>query len=210
MTWLEHYRCTYFSKLDMNFQPATRVLTQGMYSRAVGFDILWRLLLRKKQQNFSIIETGTLRNPGDWMDGQSAWLFTEFVRCHSGSVQSVDIDRQACEKARSAIAAPEFSVTCSDSVTWLKSCTNLNTVDLFYLDSYDVDWANDSPSAEHHLQEFLVIEPNLAPGTIVAIDDNSRWSQDYRRTGKGRRIVEYLADKNIVPIYDEYQIIFSL
>jgi hypothetical protein len=45
----------------------------------VGFDIIFRLLLNQKQSNFNIIETGTLRIPGNWMDGQSAKLFTEFV-----------------------------------------------------------------------------------------------------------------------------------
>ena len=83
-------------------------------------------------------------------------------------------------------------------------------MDLFYLDSYDVKWHNDHPSAEHHLQEFLVIEPHLKPGVIVALDDNSRLIETNARTGKGRRVVEYLEQKGIQPIYDDYQIIYKL
>jgi hypothetical protein len=93
-------------------------------------------------------------------------------------------------------------------VEWLQSQPDLEDVDLFYLDSWDVKWANDRDSAEHHLREFRSIEPYLKPGAIVAIDDNARFL-DGRRTGKGRRIVEYLADKNGHPIYDAYQIIYQ-
>jgi hypothetical protein len=68
---------------------------------------------------------------------------------------------------------------------------------------------DDTQSAEHHLREFQTIEPHLKPGCVVALDDNSRWVNNHRRTGKGRRIVEYLQDQNHLPIYDEYQIIFQ-
>jgi len=209
MTWLEHYRSTYYPKLDINFTGAKGMLAAGMYNRACGFDIMWRLLLKQRSQDFRIIETGTLRDPGNWTDGQSARLFTEFVDWHGGQMRSVDIDPHACDIARATIPSDRFDVACSDSVSWLQGLTDLETVDLFYLDSYDIDWNNDTPSADHHLQEFLIIEPYLRAGTIVAIDDNSRWHETNRRTGKGRRVVEYLENQGIIPIYDEYQIIFQ-
>ena len=165
--------------------------------------------MNQKTSNFNIVETGTLRNPGNWTDGQSAALFTQFVKHHSGCVRSVDIDPNACTAAREFIASEQFEVACGDSVTWLKQQTDLDQVDLFYLDSYDVDWNNDTDSANHHLQEFLAIESFIRPGTVVALDDNSRWAANNRRTGKGRRVVEYLADQKHWPIYDEYQIIFQ-
>ena len=92
---------------------------------------------------------------------------------------------------------------------FLQEQSDLHEVDLFYLDSWDVKWENDTDSAEHHLKEFLSIEEHLSPGAVVAIDDNSRHLLDNRRTGKGRRIVEYLESKNIQPIYDAYQIIYQ-
>ena len=180
-----------------------------MYNRAVGFDIIFRLLLNQKRTNFSIVETGTLRTPDNWVDGQSARLFTEFVDQHGGHVRSVDIDADACQAARDHIKSKNFSVANSDSVTWLTRHTDLDLVDLFYLDSWDVDWNNDTASAEHHLKEFQAIESYLKPGCVVALDDNSRWSSNYYRTGKGRRVVEYLYDQGHLPIYDEYQIIFQ-
>ena len=209
MNWLEHYRKVYYSLLNINFTGAQGILASGMYNRAVGFDIMWRLLLNQKQQHFNIVETGTLRTPNNWMDGQSAYLFTEFAKQHGGQVRSVDIDNTACQTASNFITSDAFSVACSDSVTWLTQQTDLDQVDLFYLDSYDVDWNKDNDSAEHHLKEFLIVEPQLKPGAVVTIDDNSRWAGTGSRTGKGRRVVEYLEQKGIYPIYDEYQIIFQ-
>ena len=208
-TWLDHYRRIYYPLLNIQFDGVQGVLADGFYNRAVGFDIIFRLLLNQKQSNFNIVETGTLRTPGNWMDGQSARLFTEFVDLYNGQVRSVDIDSVACEAARDTIVSNKFSVAHSDSVAWLQQQTDLDQVDLFYLDSYDVDWNDDTASAEHHLNEFLTIEPFVRPGLVLVIDDNSRWVNNHRRTGKGRRVVEYLEIQGHFPIYDEYQIIFQ-
>jgi len=207
--WLDHYRRIYYPLLNIQFDGVQGVLADGFYNRAVGFDIIFRLLLNQKQSNFNIVETGTLRTPGNWMDGQSARLFTEFVDLYNGQMRSVDIDSVACEAARNTIVSDKFSVALSDSVDWLKQQTDLDQVDLFYLDSYDVDWNDDTTSAEHHLNEFMVIEPYIRPGVVVVVDDNSRWVNNNRRTGKGRRVVEYLETQGHFPIYDEYQIIFQ-
>lgn len=209
MNWVDHYRRTYYPLLNIQFTNAHGILAPGIYNRAVGFDIIFRLLLSKKKQDFKIIETGTLRNLGNWMDGQSAKLFAEFVDVYGGTIRSVDIDPEAVNVAQASIVSENFSVALSDSVKWLKKQKDLNQVDLFYLDSYDVDWNDDTPSAEHHLKEFKVIESKIKPGAVVVIDDNSRWVNNHRRTGKGRAIVEYLESKDHLPIYDEYQIIFQ-
>ena len=209
MTWLEHYRKTYYPLLNPDPLENAGILQTGMYKRDIGFDIAFRLLLNQRQQDFSIIETGTLRNPGQWKDGQSAWLFTEFVMHYGGTVRSVDIDPNACKNASTALPVEQFSVACADSVSWLTQQTDLESVDLFYLDSWDVDWADDTASAQHHLKEFLTIEPHLKSGAVVVVDDNSRWCHSYKRTGKGRAVLEYLESKNHLPIYDEYQIIWQ-
>lgn len=208
--WLDHYRRVYYPLLNIQFENVRGILADGIYNRAVGFDVIFRLLLNKKTADFNIIETGTLRTPGNWMDGQSARLFTEFVTLYGGQVRSVDIDPVACDAARNSIAFNNFSVTNSDSVAWLSTLTDLDQVDLFYLDSYDVDWNDDTASADHHLKEFQTIEPYIKPGAVVVLDDNSRWVSNNRRTGKGRAVVEYLEfTRGQLPIYDEYQIIFQ-
>lgn len=209
MAWLEHFDDRYQRLLSPKSSGAKRGLIEGHIHRYTGFRLMFDLLLQRKSSGHDIIETGTLRNPGNWKDGQSARLFTEFAVTHNGRVRSVDIDATACERARSAISDTVFEVTCSDSVAYLNSLNDLDQVDLFYLDSWDVQWENDHDSAQHHLREFKVIEPKLGPGTIVAIDDNSKFLADSRRTGKGRMIVEYLAERDQHPIYDAYQIIYQ-
>lgn len=205
--WLEIYSNTYKNNLQINSSGVKRGLTKNIYNRAQGYQIIFETLLKIKQENFQIIETGTIRNPMNWKDGNSGFLFSEMVRIHGGFVRSVDIDQRAVDTANNFVNPAFYKSFCSDSVAWLKSQQDLNEVDLFYLDSYDVEWANDEPSADHHLKEFLVIEPFLLPGKIVAIDDNSFLASG-KRTGKGRKIFEYLESKSILPIYDEYQIIY--
>jgi hypothetical protein len=168
--WLEFYRTNYYNLLNPRVSAIKRGLVDGLYQRANGFNIMFAELVTRGQDQYHIIETGTLRNPGNWKDGQSAKLFTEFVDIHNGSVRSVDIDPGACASASTAILSENFKVTCSDSVAWLSEQSDLPTVDLFYLDSWDVKWDNDKDSAEHHLSEFKVIEPYLKSGCIVAID----------------------------------------
>lgn len=195
-------------RLTPRISGAKRGLQEGIGVRFPGFKLMFERLLERRRPWYNIIETGTLRNPGNWKDGQSAQLFTEFVTATGGTVRSVDIDPEACNRASKTITNERFQVYCSDSVKWLQSQPALEDVDLFYLDSWDVKWDNDQDSAEHHLLEFQAIEHKLTPGTIVAIDDNARFL-DGRRTGKGRCIVEYLATKGIHPIYDFYQIIYQ-
>jgi len=188
---------------------AKRGLHSGFGQRIEGFRLMFELLLAQTRSEYHVIETGTCRNPGNWKDGQSAVIFTTFVDLLGGWVRSVDIDAAACARARQHISSDRFSVHCSDSVAWLKQQPDLDQVDLFYLDSYDVKWDDDTNSATHHLAEFQAIEPYLRPGAVVAIDDNAKLLGSDDRTGKGRRIVEYLASKNKHPIYDHYQIIFQ-
>jgi predicted O-methyltransferase YrrM len=207
--WQTHYRDNWAHKLNINFTANRGRVIDGMYNRAMGFDLMFMLMLKHRSKDFDIIETGTTRTPDNWTDGQSAFLFTKFVDWHGGRVRSVDIDPEACAAAKSLISSEKFSVDCSDSVVWLKQQTDLAAVDLFYLDSWDVVWEDDVPSAEHHLKEFLIIEPYLKPGAVVVVDDNTRWCHNQQRTGKGRRVFEYLEAKNHLPIYDQYQIVWQ-
>jgi len=208
MTWLKHYRDNYYDLLNPQVSGAKRGLIEGLYQRAEGFNLVFAYLESLDQTEYHIVETGTLRNPGNWKDGQSARLFTEFVDYHDGSVRSVDIDPEAVTTARTAIVSKNFESTCMDSVLYLSTQLDLHTVDLFYLDSYDVKWNDDHASADHHLKEFQTIEPHLKPGAVVVIDDNSRFLDSNVRTGKGHYIADYLASKGRMPVYDHYQIIY--
>lgn len=208
--WADRFENQYKPFLNVNVSAKKRGLVASLYQRAAGFEIILNELLKIRNTGFKIIETGSTRKPNNWKDGNSGVLFADFVKHHRGSVRSVDINQTAVDAANAFIDPVYHRAECSDSVAWLQRQPDLAQVDLFYLDSYDVEWHNDQPSAEHHLREFLVIEPHLKPGVIVAIDDNSRLLEANARTGKGRRIFEYLEQKGIYPIYDDYQIIYKL
>lgn len=207
-SWIKLYSSTYKPHLDRSYSGTKMGLSLPAYNRAEGFEIIFETLLSTKTEDFEIVETGTLRNPGNWKDGNSGYLFSKFLDHYGGRLRSVDVDSAAVERARNFLNSDKVTVHHLDSVEYLSSVEDLSEVDLFYLDSYDVSWRNDSPSAEHHFQEFLCIEPHLRQGSVVAIDDNS-FLLDGRRTGKGRAIFEHLSDKGINPIYDGYQIIYK-
>jgi len=159
--WIDNYNLLYKEKLSLKINGPKRGLKVNPYDRSKGFSIIFEELFKIKEKEFQIIETGTVRDPGNWRDGNSGFLFSELVKQHDGFVRSVDISQQAVNIANQFIDNRYYKSVCSDSVDWLKSLRDLENVDLFYLDSYDVDWQNDKPSANHHLQEFLAIEPYL-------------------------------------------------
>lgn len=198
----------YAPHLNPRVNSNKKGLVDNVYQREAGFRTIFNLLEEKNKQSYAIVETGTLRKSGDWKSGQSSMLFEQFVKLHGGKVESVDIDIGACTAARNALDANFTKVNLGDSVEFLTN-GNWNTVDLFYLDSYDVKWRAPLPSAEHHLKEFLAIEKYMKPGVILALDDNSVLLDGNRRTGKGMLVYEYLKNKGIMPLYDNYQIIYK-
>lgn len=204
--FLNNYNEQYYNLLNIKIGWEKRSCSQNLYQRGDGFQIIFKLLEEQHKEKYSIVETGTLRNVGNWRDGQSSILFQEFLKTSSGSLQSVDINPEACAVSSNYLDPNYCTVTCSDSHKFLKTI-DASTVDLFFLDSYDVRWENCDPSAAHHLEEFKIIEQQLKPGTIIAIDDNTFYKGV--RSGKGRDIYEYLKSKNILPIYDEYIIIYQ-
>lgn len=155
---------------DREFAPK---LDTGPFKRASGF--------RKMFEHLDgcavpyIIETGTMRSPGNWSDGQSTLLWGAFARnCRANGKQvrvfSIDINSDYLLIASKH--AHEVSTLHGDSVKVL--CTlegTLEHADLVYLDSFDLDQSNPTPSALHHLMELTAIFRKLPSGCMVAVDD---------------------------------------
>lgn len=208
--WIDYFDKQYRDLLTPQISGVKRGLHEGIGVRYPGMRLAFELLLKKSKPWYNIVETGTLRNPGNWKDGQSSIIFMDFVTAHGGTVRSVDISSKACQHAQQAIDNSKFKVTVGDSVKYLSELPNKDQVDLFYLDSYDVDWQNDTPSAQHHLREWHAIAYHLSPGTVVVIDDNARFLHNNQRTGKGRLIIEELQRHQRPILYDQYQIVFQI
>ena len=112
----------------------------------------------------------------------------------------MDLDTKACEVSR-ALTSSRTKVTCGDSVDFLWGLNPPASIDLVYLDSYDVeDWTSpgaDELSAVHHLKELAAVLPKTraqereGPGTMIVVDDNQEVAGG-GIIGKGRLVQEVL------------------
>lgn len=120
-----------------------------------------------KLENPVLVETGTSAYGTD-----SSRLFDSFVSHFGGTFYSVHLNplpsmRLIFQHSRQT----HFYV--GDSVKFLKDVLVNKTkkVDLFYLDSFDVDWQNPLPAAQHGLAEFNALKKYIRKGTVIVVDD---------------------------------------
>ena len=125
-----------------------------------------------------IIETGCLRDPGNFQDGQSTLLFDKYTLSREGGskVYTVDVN-PACTNVCKKTVSKNVEITTQDSVRYLNKISNeflknKIKVALFYLDSFDLNWRYPYPSAAHHLKELTAINRILHEDAIVVVDDS--------------------------------------
>ena len=143
-----------------------------------------------------IIETGTVRQIDNWEgDGQSTIVWNTLATNLGGTVTTIDINPIGAE----LVAELELQATTAivgNSLDVIPTLTG--HADLLYLDSFDVDFENPLPAAAHHLSELMAALNLLAPGSLVAVDDN----QDEQ--GKGSEVAWFLAEHGAVEIVRGY------
>lgn len=114
----------------------------------------------------NIIETGTSAWGAD-----STRLWDEYARYSEGRVRSVDL-RPDPSMQLSGKLSKNTELSIGDSVEFLQSLyDNKESVDLIYLDSYDVDWENPVPAELHGEAEFKIAMELVRVGGIILIDD---------------------------------------
>ena len=153
-------------------------------------------------EQFTIVETGTARQPDNWQwDGQSTILWDAFVNHYSGVIYSIDNDEKAIEVARTSVSKSVHFIF-GDSIQTLKNMDNkiIEQIDLLYLDSYDFDPNNPIPSAFHHLEELAVIYRRLKKGCLIVVDDC--FADDL---GKHLLIYRFMNSLGISPLFRGYQ-----
>lgn len=165
-------------------------------------------LLDQSDEQVAIFETGCARAFEDYGAGYSTVIFDTLLQTMGkGTLTSVDITPANVRVAQSFIKWKNSRVLCDNSLTALGQWTF--PIDLLYLDSFDLDLNDDTPSAEHHLRELKLAWPLLRLPALVAIDDN--FSGEYRPIGhrykgsKGRLVREYLAAQDVAPMLDTQQ-----
>lgn len=184
--------------------------------RADGFRKIFEMLEERRLNRGPdykpwIIETGSLRLLNNWAgDGQSTRLFDIYAAHTGGTVITIDIDPEA-QKVVVANCSRQVMSIAGDSVSALHKLAreaNGRTVDLLYLDSFDLDFNDTFPSAFHHVKELVSAMPLLDDGTIVGVDDNFILA-DGTRIGKGMLVRAWFNDIGQPPVHDGYQYIWQ-
>jgi hypothetical protein len=184
-------------------------------------EALRQLIMYNSNLNFfNFVETGCSAH-----GTKSTLLWDKFVNFYDGSVVSVDLNKAAVDEAN-ASTSNKTDVIHSNSLDYLPKINNM--IDFLYLDSYDVDFLNPSPSAEHHLAEFNKIKHLLHKNSIVLIDDTPltpEWLDDGKNcpiytklkgqfkpnmAGKGSLVNQELDKMGATKILHQYQTLWRL
>lgn len=153
--------------------------------------------LLEKRRPVGIVETGCLRQVGNWAgDGQSTAVWDWLIGRVGGYGHSYDISPDSVAAARSQVRY--VTVHQQDSVAALATFPQADTIDLLYLDSYD--WSAESDaSARHHRAELEAIYGRLRPGCLIAVDDCFS-----ETAGKHALVLPWLAERGVQPIVTGY------
>lgn len=189
-------------------------------NRGDGFQVIFEALESKKQEFFTIVETGSMRPSGTLEgDGQSTLLFDHFVGYNPGIFISIDVDEKTSEYAKKNTIYTECINSDSVSFLWNELALYVShDVSLFYLDSYDVDFSNPLAANLHHMKELVTIAKWLKPGTLVAIDDcrffpgDKRIPQhiDHVYVGKGLFVENFMENIGAKLLFDGYQKVWEI
>jgi len=196
----------------------------GYYYTHINYNSIKQALvsLVKAKENgpYIFVETGCAAH-----GVKSTILWDKFVTKFSGKVYSVDLNPDAVKTTQELVSS-NTTVTHSDSLLYLPSLNE--PIDFLYLDSYDVDFLNPRPSAEHHLKEFNCIKHLLHKGSIVLIDDTpgspewlddgfnspiySKYKENYNinMSGKGSLVSAELENMGATKILHQYQVLWVI
>lgn len=155
----------------------------------------------------------------------STYLFNEYVRKYGGLFWSVDINQQLVDMHRGNMC-PSTQLVCDDSVSFFRNWTTTHKeVNVIYLDSYDLDFYDPVPSANHGLNEYKALIPVIKKNTLLLIDDtpmNPYWLDarnqlynDMRRyyisneclPGKGMYVLKQI--NNATTLLHNYQVLYK-
>jgi len=156
----------------------------------------------------------------------STHLFNEYVRKYGGQFWSCDINPELVNKYRGDMC-PGSKLICDDSVSFFSnwSLSGSPSPDVIYLDSYDLDFYNPEPSAEHCLKEYNAILPSVKRNTLLLIDDtpSAPYWMDFRDKlyydmieyykvnnclpGKGMSVIK--EPKNADMLIHNYQVLYK-
>lgn len=166
------------------------------------FDVIFGELEKLNLEKYYICETGCIRSltQFDWQ-GNFTILANNFLEFHDGIIYTCNIDSDAINLCKDL---SKTKVSLMDSILFLSTLNEINEVNLFYLDSMDIDKHNPVPSMKHHYDEFLTLIKNRTHGNFyLVIDDNI--SDNIQ---KGYYINKLMTKLNIMPLLHSYQTMY--
>lgn len=146
--------------------------------------------LLSKNRPINVVETGSM-----YTDDQGSFtkilaqLISEFT---GGKLITIDINLDHINSCKELTKdyANSIEYINEDSVQYLKRQSDdwVNSIDLFYFDSFDIVLPDPKPSQIHHLRELIAVYHRLRDDVILSIDDNYlpstevqwRWNNDDR------------------------------
>jgi|Laugrespbdmm15sd_2_1035082.scaffolds.fasta_scaffold84353_2 hypothetical protein len=166
------------------------------------FDVIFGELEKLNLEKYYICETGCIRSTTqfDWQ-GNFTILANNFLEFHDGIIYTCNVDYDAINLCKDL---SKTKASLMDSILFLSTLNEINEVNLFYLDSMDIDKLNPIPSMKHHYDEFLTLIENRKHGNFyLAVDDNI--SDDIQ---KGYYVNKLMEKLKINPLLHSYQTMY--
>jgi hypothetical protein len=187
----------YFNKEDNSYTMFSGI-GEAKHLNYLTFRELFRNLTKIKDP--IILESGI----SCW-GTHSTHLFNEYVRVYGGRFWSVDINDELVKQRRGDMC-PATTLISGDSAQFFQFWAQQNSVaNVIYLDSWDVDWYNPHPCAEHGLKEYKALLPVIKENTLLLIDDTP--SSPYWLDTRGQLysdMMDYYGKNNCLPGKAQY------
>ena len=169
-------------------------------SKHINKDMFKILLENFNGLSINILETGSAAH-----GTKSSMLFACYVKIFGGRFDTVDTNPEI-KLYYSFIESSNIEFHSEDSLKFINNLEEkyVASLDLIYLDSFDLDINNPGPSQNHGLIEFLSLNKKLKKGALISIDDtpisyelfgNTKKNEFDFIPGKGRLVLDFL-DKN--------------
>ena len=204
--------------LEEFFIPYREMLETSGVSRLKYYEYIIEKLVSLNRP-INIVETGTMWSSLKENMGAFTYVFGDLIKNHTGGkLITIDISEKNINSCKEY--TKEFSdfieYVTSDSITYLESLSDkdVQNIDFFYFDSYDLAIPDPIPSQLHHYRELAAVYKRLKPDVYLAVDDNflpgnwvEWWTMDnegnivnktkydvgiYRILGKGTLIDHFL------------------
>ena len=193
--------------LEEFFIPYREMLETSGVSRLKYYEYIIEKLVSLNRP-INIVETGTMWSSLKENMGAFTYVFGDLIKNHTGGkLITIDISEKninSCKEYTKEFSDVIEYVT-SDSITYLESLSDkdVQNIDFFYFDSYDLAIPDPIPSQLHHYRELAAVYKRLKPDVYLAVDDNflpGNWVEWWTKDNEGNIVNKTKYDVGIYRI----------